>query len=178
MRLLNAIFSIGVISALLFTLFVPAVFADAQSNCESNGGVWNGEWCVPSGTDPGISQPFGGGSGGNSGVYRGGSGGNSGVYRGGSGGDSVVNTRLENPLRGTDTIYIFLQKVLKVVADIAFPVVVLAIIYSGFLYIKAQGNETELGKAKTAITWSIVGGAIVLGAWVLAKAIEGTISVL
>ncbi|MFC1720808.1 pilin [Patescibacteria group bacterium] len=90
----------------------------------------------------------------------------------------VISQDLENPLRGTDTIYIFLQKVLKVVADIGFPVVVLAIVYSGFLYIKAQGNETKLGEAKTALTWSIIGGAIILGAWVLAEAIGGTISTL
>ncbi len=93
-------------------------------------------------------------------------------------GGNVISETLENPLGNTGTIYIFLQKVLKVVADIGFPIAVLAIIYSGFLYVKAQGNDTKLSEAKSALTWSIVGTAVILGAWVLAKAIEGTISVL
>jgi len=90
----------------------------------------------------------------------------------------VIKQNLENPLGGTTTIYVFLEKVLKVVADIGFPVVVLAIVYSGFLYVKAQGDPGGLEEAKTALTYSIIGGAIILGAWVLAEAIGGTISTL
>ncbi|MFC1614970.1 pilin [Patescibacteria group bacterium] len=91
---------------------------------------------------------------------------------------SAISQNLENPLGSTTTIYVFLEKVLAVVAQIGFPVVVLAIVYSGFLYVKAQGDPGGLEEAKTALTWSIVGGAIILGAWVIAEAIGGTISTL
>lgn len=82
---------------------------------------------------------------------------------------------LENPL-SVKTLPALLQKILEIMAQIMLPIVVLAIIYTGFLFVKAQGNKDELTKAKNALFWTVVGGVIVLGATVLAAAIKGTIS--
>ena len=51
----------------------------------------------------------------------------------------------------------------------------LAIVYSGFLFVTAQGNETKLEKAKKVIVWTLIGGVLVLGAQVVATAIQGTV---
>ena len=70
----------------------------------------------------------------------------------------------------------FVKAILEVVLKIGIPVAAMFIIYSGFLFVKAQGNEAELTKAKNAFTYAVIGTAILLGSWLLAKGIESTIN--
>lgn len=64
--------------------------------------------------------------------------------------------------------------------DIIFPIggilAVLAFIYSGFLFVKAQGNESDLKTAKNALLYSAIGTAILLGARVIAEVIGNTVN--
>ncbi|MBI1999462.1 MAG: hypothetical protein HYS74_02300 [Parcubacteria group bacterium] len=83
--------------------------------------------------------------------------------------------RLENPLRDIGTVPQLVRAVLDVVVQIGAPIAAIFIIYSGFLFILARGNPTKLEKAKSALTWTVVGTAVLLGAWVLSQAIGGTI---
>jgi len=82
--------------------------------------------------------------------------------------------RFENPI-AFDTLSDFLVAVLNVIVTIALPIIVLAIIYTGFLFVSAGGNEEKLKKAKQAIVWTLIGAMIILGAFVLSKAISGTV---
>ena len=59
--------------------------------------------------------------------------------------------------------------------SIGFPILVLALVYSGFLFVKAQGNPTEIETAKKAFFWTVVGGVVLLGSSILAGAIGGTV---
>lgn len=90
------------------------------------------------------------------------------------GGGPGPSTELKNPIK-VDSIQQFLSMLLEVVVKIAGPIVVLMIVYSGFLFIKAQGNPEELTKARQAIMWTVIGAIIVLGAFAISKAIEGTV---
>ncbi|MCR4330773.1 MAG: pilin, partial [Patescibacteria group bacterium] len=90
-------------------------------------------------------------------------------------GGGTVSTTLQSPLGGVSNLNNLIEKILEVVVDIGTPIAVLFIIYAGFLFVTAQGNETKITKAKNAFTWAIIGTAVLLGAWVLALAIEGTI---
>lgn len=85
---------------------------------------------------------------------------------------------IQNPLAcdNCDSIAGLLFAVAKEVAKIGFYVVVIFIIYSGFLFVKARGNEKELEVAKKAFLYTVVGGAILLGATILATVIEGTVN--
>jgi hypothetical protein len=56
------------------------------------------------------------------------------------------------------------------------PIIVLMIIYAGFLFVTAQGDPQKLSKAKKAFLWAIIGAVIILGARLLAAAIAQTIS--
>lgn len=85
--------------------------------------------------------------------------------------------RFTNPLE-FDTITGFLIGIIEIILIFALPVVVLFIIYAGFLYVAAQGDETKLTTARSALTWAIVGGVIVLGALQIVALIEGTIEAL
>lgn len=93
------------------------------------------------------------------------------VYAAGSGSGPG---RLENPLGNTD-LNLFLTKLLDVVVQIAFPIIVLAIIYTGFLFVASRGNKDKLEEAKKAFLWTVIGSLVVLGAAVLSKAIQGTV---
>lgn len=86
-------------------------------------------------------------------------------------------SRFENPIR-YDTFMEFIRAILEVVLKIGIPVAAIFIIYSGFLFIKAQGNEEKLSEAKRAITYTVIGTAILLGSWLLATGIQSTIDTL
>lgn len=81
---------------------------------------------------------------------------------------------LTNPLN-TNDIYQFLSELLKLVAQIAFPVIVLFMVYIGFLFIAAQGDAAKLKDAKRFFFWALVGALLVLGAYALSLAIQGTV---
>jgi len=55
------------------------------------------------------------------------------------------------------------------------PIIVLALIYSGFLFVSAQGDSNKLGTAKTAFTYSLVGAALILGANMIFSVVYSTI---
>lgn len=83
---------------------------------------------------------------------------------------------LQNPLKdGFTSIPDFLAALLGVVIYIAKPIIVIMIIYSGFLFIKAQGKPEDLTTARKAIMWTLIGAAVILGASLLSNAISGTV---
>ncbi len=74
-----------------------------------------------------------------------------------------------------DTIPEFLTALFKTIAEIGAVVLAFYIVYTGYLFVTAQGNEQGLQKAKESLKWVLIGGAIILGAWVLSEAILQTI---
>jgi hypothetical protein len=89
---------------------------------------------------------------------------------------ATIQFKLENPLKGSTTINGFLEKVLDAVVLLLTPVIVVMLLWTGFLFVKAQGNGEALESAKKSLLWTLVGAAIVLGAKGLAVAIGSTIS--
>lgn len=79
-----------------------------------------------------------------------------------------------NPLGNID-LYGFLLNILNSVVFILFPVIVLMIVYVGFLFVAAQGNQQKLQEAKKAIVWTVIGSLVVLGSKALALAIRATV---
>lgn len=59
---------------------------------------------------------------------------------------------------------------------IGMPIVALAIIYSGFLFVFARGNSEKITKAKDALLYTVIGAAILLGSWAIAKMIQATVT--
>lgn len=90
-------------------------------------------------------------------------------------GITVTNT-IKNPL-GEDLqdIPSFIKKMIEIVLTVGVPVLVLAIIYAGFLYVTAQGNTKKLETAKNTLIYTLIGGALLLGAFVIAEAIGKTV---
>ncbi len=141
-----------------FTLVMPFI-ANATSHPGSNTGQ--------SGSNTGQSGSNTGAGGSNTG--------NGGSNTGPSKNITGINFTIKNPIK-VDTIGQFIEIVLNAVLVIGVPIVALAIVYCGFLFVKARGNGEEIKKAKGAFMYTIVGAFLLLGAWVLAKAIGATVN--
>lgn len=70
----------------------------------------------------------------------------------------------------------FIEAALKALVMIALPILTLFIVYSGFKFISAQGNSSKLEEAKKNFMYVIIGALLILGAWVIATLIGGTVS--
>lgn len=81
---------------------------------------------------------------------------------------------LTNPI-GTTSLATFLANLLKLVAQIAFPIIVLFLVYVGFLFVSSQGNPEKIKEARGYFLWAIVGALLVLGAQALSLAIKATV---
>ena len=91
-----------------------------------------------------------------------------------AGGQQITFARLQNPI-SYNNIPDVIRQLITIVFIIGVPLVALAIIYAGFLLVTAGGDQNKLTKGKQALLAAVLGGAILLGAWVIAEAIQGTV---
>jgi len=84
-------------------------------------------------------------------------------------------TTIINPIR-VNSIQQLIKTLLEGVIKIGIPIVALAIIYSGFLFVAARGNPEEIKKAKTSLIYTLIGTAILLGSWAIAQLISDTVT--
>jgi len=82
---------------------------------------------------------------------------------------------LQNPL-AFSSLSGFIEGLLKSVVYIALPLISLFIVYSGFKFVLAQGNEKALSDAKMNFLYVIIGALLILGAWALAQLIGNTVN--
>ncbi len=82
--------------------------------------------------------------------------------------------QLTNPLQ-SQTITEFLLKIIDVLLVFALPLIVLYIMYAGYLFVTANGNSEQVGTARNALLWAVVGGVLVLGARLVIAVIQGTV---
>lgn len=93
----------------------------------------------------------------------------------GSSTNTNTSYHLDNPLSGVNDIGSFIKKILDIVLTIGIPIVAIFIIYSGFLFVVAQGNSEKLSEAKKSLGYTLLGAAILLGSWILAQALQSTV---
>ncbi len=84
---------------------------------------------------------------------------------------------INNPLGpGVSTINEFIKVLLEGVLKIGLPLVALAIIYCGFLFVMARGSAEKITKAKDTLLYTLIGAAILLGSWAIAQLIVETVT--
>lgn len=93
----------------------------------------------------------------------------------GGGGSGPTKINIDNPIKYT-TLIDFVEAILELVVQIGMPLLVVMIVYVGFKFVTARGNEGKLSEAKTAFFWTIIGAAIVLGAFVISTVLQNTIN--
>lgn len=75
-----------------------------------------------------------------------------------------------NPLQA-NTFAELVKSLANALVVVAIPFVVIFLIWSGFLFVSARGNEKQLETAKKTFYWTILGAAVVVGAYALASAV-------
>lgn len=84
---------------------------------------------------------------------------------------------LMNPLK-VGSLEALLTLVIDAIIDIGLIILVLAIVWVGFLFVAAQGKEEKIREARGALLWTVVGGMLVLGAKVISEVIKATVNTL
>ena len=79
-----------------------------------------------------------------------------------------------NPLK-VDSIEALVLAVIDVVLIFLLPVIILYIMYAGFLFVKANGNPEGISQAKKALLTALIGGVIVVGARAILDVVKGTV---
>ncbi|MCX6735840.1 MAG: hypothetical protein NTZ13_02035 [Candidatus Parcubacteria bacterium] len=74
---------------------------------------------------------------------------------------------------GINTIPKFIKATLDLVIKVGIPVASVFLIFAGFMFLTAQGNEGKLTAAKSAFLWSCVGFGVLIGAWLFSTAFVG-----
>ena len=80
---------------------------------------------------------------------------------------------LQNPLNA-GSIPELIGVVLRAVVQLGSIVLVLALVWVGFLFVAAQGAEEKIREARNALVWTVIGGLILLGATDISAAIQAT----
>lgn len=90
----------------------------------------------------------------------------------GPGGRSKIG--ITNPI-GSGSLQEFMARILRIFVILGTMVVVFFIIYAGLQYVLARGDTTQIEAAHKTLWGTVVGAAIILGAEVIARVIEGTV---
>lgn len=83
--------------------------------------------------------------------------------------------RLDNPIAGVNSFADLVAAVLKIIVQVGVPVAVLFLMYSGYMFVTAKGDMTQIETARTSLLYTSIGIAILLGAQIIAGAIGTTI---
>lgn len=84
--------------------------------------------------------------------------------------------QLDNPLGSTSSFADLIAKIANIIMKVGIPIAAIFLIYSGLMFVTARGSEDQLKKAKNTFMWTVIGTGILLGAVVIAKGIEATIT--
>lgn len=85
------------------------------------------------------------------------------------------SAKITNPL-DAENIGEFLLDIVGVITTLAVPVIAIMIIYTGFLFVTAGGNEDKIETAKDTAMYVAIGAAIILGAELIITVLENTAS--
>ncbi len=88
----------------------------------------------------------------------------------------AASQSLSNPIPRVGDLPALIAMLINIFMFIASPILVVMLIYSGYLFVSAQGNGDQIAEARTILLWTIIGGAIVAGAKILAVIVANTMS--
>jgi len=86
----------------------------------------------------------------------------------------LINTAravtITNPI-SSNSFADVVKKFAQILVTVGIPLAAIFIVWSGFLFLTARGNDQQLTKAKSTLWWTLVGTAIVVGAYAIASAV-------
>lgn len=82
---------------------------------------------------------------------------------------------LQNPLNNICDLPTLLKVILQAVIELGSIILVIMLVWVGFLFVMARGNPEEISKARGALVWTLIGGLILLGAQAIMEVIKATV---
>lgn len=116
-----------------------------------------------------VNAQEGGGGGGGEG------GGGAGV-EGGGGASQFQSVQLINPLKNINSIGDLLEAILHIIMILMIPIIVFYIIYSGFKYVTALGNASQVEEASQSLLYAVIGGVLILGSLAIVEIIKDIVA--
>lgn len=167
---------------LVVLLSTPFIRAEAQLLNPNGLQVSAEDHAALFGTSNNTANTGGGGSGANTGGGGTGAntgGGGTGANTGGGGigdpgGENNIPV-LENPLKNIDSLPELLNVILDAIVQIGVLLLVIMLVWVGFLFVMARGNPEEISKARSALLWTLIGGLILLGAKAISEVLQATV---
>jgi hypothetical protein len=158
--------------------------AQQQPTCDIEGAAANGgkyAWKFDIQITPlGNNSPSGSGpiqtGGSNTDIQVGGQN-TGGPIQGGGANNGGGGISLINPLKATN-LQQFVADIISIVVRIGTIVVVLMLVYVGYLFATTSINPENKNKAREALLWTLVGALILLGAQAIAVGIQATVNAL
>jgi hypothetical protein len=89
-------------------------------------------------------------------------------------GDGMIS----NPLEGKNdgNLLQFINGIIDAAIKLGAVLAVIAMIYAGFLFVTAQGDEGKIETAKKVLLYTVIGIAILLGARALSEIVANTVT--
>ncbi|MFT7644445.1 MAG: hypothetical protein ACI9BF_000089 [Candidatus Paceibacteria bacterium] len=87
----------------------------------------------------------------------------------------TLESKLKSGINGINSIEGFLIAILDAFVIIAIPILILFIIYAGFLYVTARGNVEQVQQATRSLTYAIIGGVLVIGAAAISVVVKNVV---
>lgn len=87
-----------------------------------------------------------------------------------------ANGVIDNPLGEQKSLFVFLDTIIKALLQLGAVLAVIAVIYAGFTFVTAQGDEGKIKTAKSVLLYTVIGLAILLGAEIISAVIKNTIT--
>lgn len=84
----------------------------------------------------------------------------------------VVKNYLKEPYRSVPGL---INAILEIIVQIGSIILVISVVLAGLQYVMARGNSSKIEKAHQTLLYTLIGAAIVLGAFVISEGIQATV---
>ena len=89
----------------------------------------------------------------------------------------TAHAQLQNPIAANSLLGL-LERLVDVLIQYGVVIAMFFVIYSGFLFVTARGNEEKIKSAKKTFLYTIIGSTVLLGASVIVTVIKATVETL
>ncbi|MBI3631952.1 MAG: hypothetical protein HY225_00690 [Candidatus Vogelbacteria bacterium] len=83
---------------------------------------------------------------------------------------------LDNPITPIDSVDGLINALLNIVISFGTPLAALVLVYTGYTFVTAMGNEKKLDAAKNMLWWTVIGTALVVGAHAIWTVLQSTVT--
>lgn len=88
-----------------------------------------------------------------------------------------LNIQIVNPINDVD-IFSLIDRIVGMVLKVGIPIIALFLLWAGFQYVAARGNQSKITEAHRNLGHVLLGTAIFLGAYTITKAIIATVDLI